>query len=295
MRKTAYPLLALTMLLWAGNSIAGKLAVGHVSPMVLVTVRWGAVFLILLATQAHQLKRDWALIRARWVYLLSWGAIGFTGFSVALYYALHFTTAVNTSILQGGMPLFVFAASFALFGSRVHLEQVLGFTLSFIGVLVIALRGEWANLVTLNVNFGDALMLLAIIAYGFYTAALKAKPMLHWTSLMIMLCLGATLSALPFLALEAASGSTILPDLEGWALIAFIVLFPSLLGQVLYIKGVELIGSNRAGLFINLLPLWGALLAVLILGEEFHLYHAIALAMILAGIALAERRSLTRP
>jgi drug/metabolite transporter (DMT)-like permease len=241
------------------------------------------------------LLRDWPVVRERWFYLLSLGAIGFTGFSVALYYALHFTTAVNTSILQGGMPLFVFAASFALFGSRVGIEQILGFTLSFVGVLVIAMRGEWANLVTLNVNFGDGLMLLAIIAYGFYTAALRSKPLVHWTSLMIMLCLGATLSALPFLALEASSGGTILPDLRGWIIIAFIVIFPSLLGQVLYIKGVELIGSNRAGLFINLLPLWGALLAVLVLSEAFHVYHAIALAMILAGIGLAERKTVTGP
>jgi drug/metabolite transporter (DMT)-like permease len=110
-----------------------------------------------------------------------------------------------------------------------------------------------------------------------------------------MLCLGATLSALPFLAVEAMAGATIMPDLQGWAIIAFIVIFPSLAGQALYIKGVELIGSNRAGLFINLLPLWGALLAVLVLNEAFHLYHAIALTMILAGIALAERRTVAGP
>ncbi|MBS9722555.1 DMT family transporter [Tianweitania sp. BSSL-BM11] len=295
MRRTAYILLALATLFWAGNSIAGKLAIGHVSPMILVPARWGAILVILLASSHRQLRQDWQAIKTRSIYLLALGALGFTVFSVALYYALLYTTAINTSILQGGMPLFVFAASFVLFGSRVQLEQVLGFTLSFIGVLVIALRGDWSNLVTLNINFGDALMLIAIVAYGFYTAALKAKPILHWTSLMTMLCLGATLAALPFLAIEAVSGSTILPDLEGWALIAFIVLFPSLLGQVLYIKGVELIGSNRAGLFINLLPLWGALLAVVVLGEAFHVYHAIALTMILAGIGLAERRSFARP
>lgn len=295
MRRTAYLLLALTTLFWAGNSVAGKLAVGHVSPMVLVTTRWATVLGVLLITSHRQLARDWQVIRTRWLYLMILGALGFTVFSVALYYALIFTTAINASILQGGMPLFVFAASFALFGSRVGIEQILGFTLSFVGVLVIALRGEWANLVTLNINFGDALMLVAIIAYGIYTAALRSKPSVHWTSLMIMLCLGATLCALPFLVVEVFSGATILPDLKGWIIIAFIVIFPSLLGQVLYIKGVELIGSNRAGLFINLLPLWGALLAVLVLDEAFHLYHAVALAMILAGIALAERRTFVRP
>src|SRR3546814_5692828 len=96
---------------------------------------------------------------------------------------------------------------------------------------------------------------------------------MHWTSLIFILCLGATLASLPMLAFEAAQGQTIFPDPRGWAVIAYVVIFPSLIGQVFYIRAVELIGANRAGLFINLLPVWGALLAVTILGEEFHLYQ----------------------
>jgi drug/metabolite transporter (DMT)-like permease len=132
-------------------------------------------------------------------------------------------------------------------------------------------------------------MLLAIVIYGFYTAALRVKPDLHWMSLMAGLCLGAVVSAIPFVAAEAAAGALIMPDALGWAIIAYVVLFPSLIGQAFYIRAVELIGANRAGLFINFLPLWGALLAVLILGEAFHLYHVVALALIFGGIWLAER------
>ena len=235
-----------------------------------------------------RIAADWPAIRPRLRYLLSLGALGFTVFSVALYYALVYTTAINASILQGGMPLFVFAASFIFFSSRIGVEQAVGFVFSFIGVIVIAMRGELANLIDLDINFGDALMLVAIIAYGIYTAALRNKPRIHWTSLMFVLCLGATLAALPMLAFEAARGQTIFPDMQGWAAIIYIVIFPSLMAQVFYIRAVELIGANRAGLFINLLPVWGALLAVTLLGEAFHLYHAIALVMILAGISLAE-------
>lgn len=284
----AYVLLALTTLFWAGNSIAGKLAVGHVSPMMIVTLRWAAVMVALAVFMRPQLAADWKAIRPRLAYLLGLGALGFTVFSVALYYALTFTTAINTSILQGGMPLFVFAASFVLFSSRIVVEQFLGFLLSFVGVIVIAVRGELANLLSLNINFGDALMLGAIVAYGVYTAALRSKPAIHWASLMFALCLGATLAALPMLVLEAAGGGLIVPDLFGWAIIVYIVVFPSLLSQVFYIRAVELIGSNRAGLFINLLPVWGALLAVTLLGETFHLHHGVALALILLGIGLAE-------
>lgn len=284
----AYALLALTTLMWAGNSIAGKLAVGHASPMVLVTVRWALVMVALYVFKREQIAADWQVMRQRLAYLLFLGALGFTGFSVALYYALVYTTAINASILQGGTPLFVFCASFVLFGSRVGLEQAIGFVISFVGVIVIAARGDFDNVIALDINFGDALMLVAIISYGIYTAALRSKPRMHWTSLMFVLCLGATLASLPMLALEMARGATIVPDLQGWSAIAYIVIFPSLLGQVFYIRAVELIGANRAGLFINLLPIWGAILAVALLGEAFNLYHAVALAIILAGISLAE-------
>src|SRR5690606_7694716 len=127
----AYALLALTTLFWAGDSIAGKLAVGHVSPMVLVTLRWAAVMVALYVFKRKQVMADWPAIRPRLAYLLFLGALGFTGFSVALYYALVYTTAINTSILQGGMPLFVFCASFVLFSSRIAGEQAIGFLCSF--------------------------------------------------------------------------------------------------------------------------------------------------------------------
>lgn len=289
----AYALLALATLFWAGNSIAGKLAVGHVSPMVIVTVRWLILMVALYALNRRQVAADWPVMRPRLAYLLFLGTLGFTGFSALLYYALIYTSAINSAILQGGMPFFIFCASFILFGSRVSVKQMIGFLISFFGVVAIAVRGDFSNLVELDINFGDALMLIAIISYGIYTAALRSKPQVHWASLMVVLCLGGTLSSLPFLILEVVQGTIIVPDLRGWAVIAYIVLFPSLLGQVFHIRSVELIGANRAGLFANLLPVWGALLAVVLLGEAFHLYHAVALLLILAGIGLAEysRRS----
>ncbi|HCP78001.1 MAG: EamA family transporter [Pusillimonas sp.] len=284
----AYALLALATLFWAANSIAGKFAVGHVSPMVIVTIRWASVMVALYLFKKDQIAADWAVIRPRLTYLLLLGAMGFTGFSVALYYALIYTTAVNASIMQGGTPLFVFAASFILFSSRISKEQAIGFLLSFIGVIIVAVQGDFANLFALNINFGDALMFFAILSYGLYTAVLRSKPNIHWTSLMFVLCLGATLASLPLLFIEVAQGATILPDAQGWLTVVYIVIFPSLLGQVFYIKAVELIGANRAGLFINLLPIWGALLAITLVGEVFLFYHAAALALIFAGIGLAE-------
>ena len=286
--RSAYLLLALTTLFWAGNSIAGKLAVGHVSPMIIVMVRWLAVAVALYAFSKNQIKADWHVVRGRLPYLLGMGALGFTVFSAALYYALVHTTAINASILQGSMPMFVFAASFVLFSSRIVREQALGFVVSFLGVVLVAVQGDIGNLVALNINVGDALVFVAMAAYAVYTAALRSKPVLHWTTLMFVLCVGATLSSVPLLAVEAIQGATRLPDMLGAWVLLYVIVFPSLLSQIFFIRAVDLIGANRAGLFINLLPAWGALLAVALLGEAFHVYHGVALALILAGIGLAE-------
>jgi drug/metabolite transporter (DMT)-like permease len=288
MHRKAYVYLLATMLFWAGNAVAGKLAVGHISPMLLAGLRWALVIPVLVLIGRRPLARDWPLLRKRLWLLLFLGFLGFTVFSVAMYCALLYTTATNVSIEQGGMPVFVFAASFLLFGTRTRAAQIVGFTLSFAGVAVTALHGDPGRLSSLDVNFGDALMMLAIVAYGIYTAAIKARPPVHWMSLMTVLCLGAALGAIPFVAAEAAAGKTILPDMTGVAIIVYVVAFPSLAGQALYIRAVELIGANRAGLFINFLPLWGALLSVLILGEAFEPYHALALLLVLGGVLLAE-------
>lgn len=288
MHRKAYIFLLATMLFWAGNAIAGKLAVGHISPMLLSALRWALAIPILAILGRQHLAADWSRLKDRVWLLMLLGFLGFTVFSVAMYAALLYTTATNVSIEQGGMPVFVFAASFLLYGTRTSLAQMVGFVLSFAGVVVTAFHGDLGRVSDLDVNFGDALMMIAILAYGIYTAAIRERPPVHWMSLMAVLCLGATLGSIPFVLAEAAAGATILPDATGLAIIAYVVIFPSLAGQALYIRAVELIGANRAGLFINFLPLWGALLAVLILGESFEPYHALALLLVLGGVLLAE-------
>jgi len=288
MHRKAYILLLATMLFWAGNAVAGKLAVGHVSPMLLSGLRWALVVPVLAVLGRRHLAADWSALRPRLWLLMVLGFLGFTVFSVAMYGALIYTSATNVSIEQGGMPVFVFAASFLLFGTRTRPAQVVGFALSFAGVVVTAIHGDLHRLFSLDVNFGDALMMLAVVAYGIYTAAIRVRPRAHWMSLMTVLCLGAALGAVPFIAAEAAAGAMILPDMTGLAIIVYVVVFPSLAGQALYIRAVELIGANRAGLFINFLPLWGALLAMLILGEPFEAYHGLALVLVLGGVLIAE-------
>jgi drug/metabolite transporter (DMT)-like permease len=288
MHRNAYLLLILTTLFWGGNAVAGKLAVGHISPMLLTTIRWGLAMTVLLFIGRARLKHDWPVVRRHLWLLTALGGLGFTVFNMALYTALIYTTAINASIEQAGMPMLIFAANFLLFRLQVTWAQIVGFVLSVVGIVFTATHGEPQRLLELDVNFGDALMLIAVLVYSAYTVALRFKPAIHWQSLMIMLTGTAFVTSVPFAVVEFWTGNAIVPDGQGWAIVLFTVVFPSLLAQIFYIRGVELIGANRAGLFINLVPIFGTLLSIVILGEDFHLYHAVAMALVLGGIGLAE-------
>lgn len=288
MHRQAYVLLLLTTLFWGANAVAGKLAVGHVSPLLLNLARWGLAFAMLYAIGWKQLATDWRAIRPKLPLLTTLGAIGFTIFSVALYSALYYTSAINVSVEQAGIPMLIFMFNFLLFRLAATAGQVVGFLMSVAGVALTASHGDLASLLGLDVNFGDALMVIAVLVYAYYTVALRQKPSVHWMSLMIVLTGAATVSAIPFAAIELAIGNGIAPDLTGWVIILFTAIFPSILGQIFYVRGVELIGANRAGLFINLVPIFGTVLSIIILREDFHLYHGLALMLTMGGIWLAE-------
>ncbi|MEI5678810.1 MULTISPECIES: DMT family transporter [unclassified Mesorhizobium] len=288
MHRNAYLLLVLTALFWGANAVAGKLAVGHVSPMLLTTMRWGLAMAILLFIGWSRLRNDWPVVRGHLWLLVALGGLGFTVFNMALYTALIHTTAINASIEQAGTPMVIFAANFLLFRLRVTWAQIVGFLLSMAGVILTATHGRPLGLLGLEVNIGDALMLVAVLVYAIYTVMLRFKPAIHWQSLMIMLTGAAFVTSIPATAAEFWTGSMIVPDARGWGIVLFTVLFPSVLAQAFYIRGVELIGANRAGLFFNLVPIFGMLLSIVLLGEDFHLYHAVAMVLVLGGIWLAE-------
>jgi drug/metabolite transporter (DMT)-like permease len=288
MHRTAYLLLLLTTLFWGGNAIAGKLAVGHISPFLLTSLRWGIAATIMAIIGHRQLRRDWAVARKSIPFLFVLATCGFTLFNATMYSALQYTSAINVSIEQAGMPMFIFLANFLLFRMGVTWIQIVGFIITLAGVALTASNGELAKLAELQVNFGDALMLLAIVLYGAYTVALRFKPDLHWQSLMLIMATSAFISSLPFCLAEWQRGAMILPDMRGMIAALYTGIFPSILSQSFYIRGVDIIGANRASIFINTVPIFGTVLSVLILGEIFQLYHAIALVLVLGGIWMAE-------
>jgi drug/metabolite transporter (DMT)-like permease len=286
----AYGLLVATGLLWAGNAVAGKFAVGHISPFLLTTLRWVVALALLLVISRTHLRRDLPAIRANWRFLFLMGALGFTCFNAMFYLALNYTSAINVAIEQSSMPLMVFLLNFLFFGIRVTLMQVLGFLITVVGVAITATHGNLLAIASTEINFGDALMIFAIMLYGAYSVGLARRPPMHLLSFLTALSLAAFVSSLPFAAWEIAANRVIWPDMQGWLVTLFTALGPAILAQLFWARGLEIIGSNRGGIFINIVPVFAAVLAVVLLGERFHAYHAAAIALVFAGVTLSQRK-----
>ncbi|MDQ1196460.1 drug/metabolite transporter (DMT)-like permease [Rhizobium sp. SORGH_AS 787] len=286
----AYLVLTIAALCWGGNAVAGKLAVGHISPMVLTFLRWVVAVAIIVSISLPQLVRDWPVVKKRLPYFLTLGTVGYTCFNAALYTALKYTTAINAAVIQAVIPAVIFVFNFALFRTKVLAVQIIGFILTIFGVALLASRGDLMSLIRLEFNPGDAIMLLAVLAYAIYTVILRWKPAVDWRTLMAIPAMAALLTSIPLMGWEVLSEQAIWPEAKGWAIVLYTALFPSLVAQIFFIKGVEEIGPNRAGLFINLIPVFGTFLSVMIIGETLHLYQIVALLLALGGIAVAERK-----
>jgi len=289
MRANPYTLLTLTTLFWAGNAIAGKLAAGVISPVALTFSRWLIACIVFYIFARPHLKHDWAIVRRHLGLLFALGALGFSAFNIGFYWALNYTTALNVTIEQSAMPVLIIIANYLFFSLRITALQALGVLLTITGVLVTATRGSPLTVLETGVNRGDAMMMLCVLLYGGYTVALRFRPDIHWMSLMFVLTFSAMLFSVPFFAVEIIQDGMKLPGPDAWAIIAYTAIFPSMLSQLFFIRGVAILGANRAGLFINLVPIFGAILAVMILAESFRPYHLAGLLLVLGGIAMAER------
>jgi drug/metabolite transporter (DMT)-like permease len=282
-------LMTFTTLIWAGHSVVGRLSVGQISPMTLTCARWAVALTLILFVARRSLARDLPELRKRWLYLLIMGATGYTGFNALFYVAAHRTSALNLSIVQGGIPAVVLIGARLFFGARIGVLQAVGAVATMAGVAAIASQGEWSKLVTLSFNDGDAMMMVAVIFYAGYTLGLRNRPPVSGLSLLAGLAVAAFLTSVPLMIWEVGSGGFIWPTWRGLAALVYVALGPAFIAQLCFMRGVELIGPSRAGVFVNLVPAFGAVMAVLVLGEAFATYHVVALLLVIGGIAIAQR------
>ena len=275
------------MLGWAGNTVAGRMSTGEISPMVVVFLRWFIISIFLILFLNKKLILSFNLISGKLVWLCLMGSLGLTGFNALFYIAAQNTTAINLGIIQGIMPAIILVGSVIIFKEAVNFTKVAGLIIAFVGVLVVVSQGDYERVILLSFNYGDLVMLCACFFYSGFTLGLKNKPVIDPIVLMTYFSLSALIFSIPLLIIEYYLGLIQVPATStAWLTILYIAFVPSFLAQIFFIRGVELVGASKAGLFINFLPIFAAILGVLLLGERLFVYHLISLFIVLLGVYL---------
>lgn len=290
-----YVLLTCTALFWAGNSIVARGARELVPPVALSFWRWSGALLILLPLAWPHLRRDAATLRSSWRTLVLLGSLGIGAFNTLLYTGLQTTSAVNGLLLQSLQPGLILLFGAVLFAERTRMLQIIGLVLSIAGALTILSRGDPSAFVALSFNGGDLVIAGAVIVWSLYSVLLRTRPQVHPLSFLAATFAIGVVVLLPFYLAEILSGRLTESRTESWLAIGYVCVFPSLIAYLCYNRGVELVGSATAGLYLNIMPIMGALLAAIFLGEAIRPFHLVGVALVAAGIACAAARRRTPP
>jgi len=285
---TPYAGLLVTMLCWAGNWVVGRAIREQVPPIALNFWRWAVALLIIAPFALPRLKGKGEVIRRRWPILLGLGATGIASFQVLVYLGLRSTTTVNAVLMNSAAPLFIILCAWLIDGDRASPRQLLGMAISFCGIVLIMERGDLAALGAFKFETGDLIVLAAMPVWGVYSVLLKRRPReLGGVALLFAIAFAGVLVLAPFYAAETIWFQAPTLSVASVAAVFYVAVFASLLAYVCWNHGVAAVGPSRAGFMIHLLPGLASVLAVLTLGESFHLYHVIGIGTILAGVLLA--------
>lgn len=285
--QSAWTLLILANLFWAGNIVLGRGVAGQVPPITLAWWRWTGAFVVAFTFAWPHLRRDFPILLRHWKLMLLLAATGIASYNTMSYIGLTSTTALNVLLLQSALPLIIIVWAFALFAERPSPRQAAGVAISLGGVAAIAAHGSLQALASLQLNRGDVWIMVAMAIYGVYAVMLRRRPAVHPLSFLVAAMGLGSCMILPFMLWELAQGATVEGGLPSWLAIAYTAIFPSFIAYLFFNRGVELVGSALAGQSMHLMPLFGSILAVLFLGEAFHPFHAAGIALIATGILLA--------
>lgn len=298
-------LMTMPPLMWAGNAVVGRLMVGHMPPLALNLVRW-VLAALLLAPLGWQALRHRQQIVASWPYLLLVGALGVGAYNAFQYLALTTSTPLNVTLIAASMPLWMLAVGALAFGQQPAPRQIAGAVFSLAGVVLVVSRGSWATLVQVQIVAGDVYILIATVSWAVYSWLLARPPARlrpppaevlqawGWAGLLLLQMLFGIAAAS-----VAAAGEAVLTQhaptdwRNAWVLaaIVYVAIGPSIVAYRCWGLGVARGGPALAAFFANLTPLFAGLLSALLLGDPPRAYHALAFALIVAGIAVSARRA----
>ena len=287
-RFTPYILLSLNMLFWSVNNVISKAAVSDIPPAALAFWPWviGVALLTPWAFPRLWKRRD--LLAKHWLKLVSIGTLSIIFFYHLFYNALTYTTAINSSLIAAILPIITMILAWMLYRDSITSRQITGTFVALCGVVVVIVEGNFTILASLSVNVGDLLMLAAVTSFALYSVLLRHMPEgLDPLAFLWVFAFSSTIGNGIIYFSQVFSPVHFDLTWPAVATILFISIFPTVLAFIFYNAGVRALGAAVASQFLYLVPILAALLAVLLLGEEFRLYHLVGLIVILAGLYVA--------
>jgi len=288
----AYIFLFLAVFFWAGNFIVGKFASYYeIPPFSLNFYRWFFAWLILLPFTFKEIisKKNYILENYKFYILL--GVTSVTIFNSIVYYSLNFTQVISGVLMISTIPVMIMFISSILKIEKTNIFQIFGVICSFIGVILIITKANFELLVNLDFNKGDLTMVVAMFSWATYSALLKKrKHELSQLSLLEVIITFGLIFLIPIYIVEYNLGFKINLNKPFVLVLIYVVLFPGLASFICWIKGISLIGANRSGVFLHLMPILSATMAIIIFSEKFMFYHLLGAIFILSGIILSNRK-----
>ena len=289
--KSAYIFLILTTLFWSGNFIVGKAAsIFEIPPFTLNFYRWTFAWLILAPFTLKEVidKKNYILKNIKLIIIL--GITSITIFNSIVYYSLNFTQVISGVLMISTIPVMIIIFCWLFRIEKTNVYQICGVIFSLSGVVVIITRADLNILLNLNFNKGDIWMVVAMFSWAMYSALLRKKKLeLSQLSLLQTIITAGLIFLLPAYLVELSLGYKTSINLPFILTLTYVVLFPGLASFIFWIKGISIIGSNRSGIFLHLIPIFSTIMAILIFGEKFMIFHSIGAVLIIAGIILSSR------
>ncbi len=288
----AYIFLLLTVTFWAGNFIVGKFAsLYEVPPFSLNFYRWFFAWLILAPFTIPEIIKKKEYIAQNYKLFIVLGVTSITIFNSIVYYSLNFTQVISGVLMISTIPVMIMFFSSILKIEKTNIFQIIGVILSFLGVTIIITKANFQILKNLDFNKGDITMVVAMFSWALYSTLLKRqKYELSQISLLQVVISFGLIFLIPVYFIEYQVGFRINLDIPFILILSYVVLLPGLASFILWIKGISMIGANRSGVFLHLMPIISAIMAMIFFNEKFMFYHILGACFIISGILLSNKK-----
>ena len=291
-KYSAYVFLILAALFWSGNFIVGKFAtLFEIPPLTLNVFRWISVWIILIPFTYKEIYNNLTVIKKKWFVISFMGVITISTFNSVVYFALNHTQVINAVLVLAAIPAATIVFSSLMKIEKTNIFQLLGLFLSIVGIGSIISNGNIQKIISLSFNKGDLWMLVCVFTWALYSTLLKKNKFKfsQFTLIQLMVSVG-VLFLIPQFFYEKSIGLEVNFNKAFFLILFYVVVFPAIAAYYFWQKGIEIIGPNRASMFIQLMPLFSAVMAIIIFNEKFELYHFAGATFIVLGIYLSNRK-----